>query len=87
MDYTNDPTTNQHPNQHDYDQLVSMYSHSDSSSTVNSAVSTNKAGNEVGNSSSDWGRAIKQDSNGKSNLFRKDLGNGVEVYTHVFWAE
>ncbi|MGH3717167.1 MAG: hypothetical protein ACRDT4_27450 [Micromonosporaceae bacterium] len=29
MDYTNDPGTNQHPNQHDYDQLASIYSHSD----------------------------------------------------------
>jgi hypothetical protein len=25
MDYTNDPLSNQHPNQHDYDQLLAMY--------------------------------------------------------------
>src|SRR6185436_18356919 len=30
MDYTSFPETNQHPNQHDYDQLVSIYSHADS---------------------------------------------------------
>jgi len=31
MDYTNDPSTNQHPNAHDYDQLVSIYAHLDGS--------------------------------------------------------
>lgn len=32
MDYTNDPSTNQHPNQHDYDQLDTIYQHTDGSS-------------------------------------------------------
>src|SRR6266545_6762256 len=36
MDYTNDPSTNQHPNQHDYDELVAIYSHLDSTTTVQS---------------------------------------------------
>lgn len=39
MDYTNDPSTNQHPNQHDYGQLVTIYSHLDSSTTVGQSVS------------------------------------------------
>ncbi|MGH3734956.1 MAG: hypothetical protein ACRDT6_04955 [Micromonosporaceae bacterium] len=30
MDYTNDWSTNQHPNQHDYDQLAAIYGHNDS---------------------------------------------------------
>ena len=30
MDYTNNPSTNQHPNKHDYDQLLSIHSHLDS---------------------------------------------------------
>lgn len=30
MDYTNNPSTNQHPNQHDYDMLAQIYSHTDS---------------------------------------------------------
>jgi len=34
MDYTRDWSTNQHPNQHDYDQLASIYSHNDSSTTT-----------------------------------------------------
>ena len=38
MDYTNNPGTNQHPNQHDYDQLVTIYSHLDSTTTVGAAA-------------------------------------------------
>src|SRR5215211_3166106 len=43
MDYTNDPSgtlgtngtlSNEHPNQHDYDQLATIYSHLDSTTTV-----------------------------------------------------
>jgi hypothetical protein len=33
MDYTNLPESNQHPNTHDYDQLVSIYAHADSTTT------------------------------------------------------
>lgn len=38
MDYTNNPLGNEHPNQHDYDQLVSMYTHTDSTTTTGSAA-------------------------------------------------
>jgi hypothetical protein len=38
MDYTNDPSTNQHPNRHDYDELATIYAHLDSSSTVGSSA-------------------------------------------------
>jgi hypothetical protein len=37
MDYIRSPASNQHPNQHDYDMLVTIYSHLDSTSTVASA--------------------------------------------------
>ena len=87
MDYTSDPASNQHPNQHDYDELVAIYNHLDTTNTVLNSVVTNKNGNEIGNSASDWGKAIGSDKNGKANLYRKDLGNGEEVYTHVFWTE
>ncbi len=85
MDYTNDPSTNQHPNQHDYDELALIYAHLDTSTTA--SVTTNKNGNEIGNNASDWGKVMGNDKSGKANLYRKDVGNGVEVFTHVFWAE
>lgn len=86
MDYTNNPLTNQHPNAHDYEELEAIYAHLDSTTTVG-AVATNVRGNEIGDNASDWGRALRNDKNGKANLYRKDLGNGMAVYTHVFWAE
>ncbi|MBI1895150.1 MAG: hypothetical protein HYS04_01245, partial [Acidobacteria bacterium] len=40
MDYTSNPSSNQHPNQHDYDQLELIYAHLDSTTTVGQAVNT-----------------------------------------------
>jgi len=97
MDYTRDPSTNQFPNQHDYDQLVSIYTHLDSTTTVNAtAPSKGNKGNGNGNSnqaeidsdnSSAWGKAIRQDAKGRDSVFEKDLGKGNKVLTHVFWVE
>jgi hypothetical protein len=49
MDYTNDWSTNQHPNQHDYDQLAAIYSHNDTTAAAPKAagVSKIKTGNTV----------------------------------------
>src|SRR3989344_3148996 len=38
MDYTNNPSTNQHPNAHDYEQLDTIYAHLDSTTTLGSTV-------------------------------------------------
>ena len=87
MDYTSDPSTNQHPNDHDYEELALIYSHLDTTSTVLNSATINKNGNQIGNSASDWGKVMGNDKTGRANLYRKDLDNGVEVYTHVFWVE
>ena len=48
MDYTNDPGTNQHPNQHDYDQLAAIYAHNDSGGNRgNSGATTIRTGNTI----------------------------------------
>jgi len=41
MDYSTNPINSQHPNQHDYDQLALIYSHTDSTSTVESQQAGN----------------------------------------------
>src|SRR5215217_7127104 len=52
MDYTNDPSgtlgtngtlSNEHPNQHDYDQLAKIYSHLDSTPTIGSSSAASAA--------------------------------------------
>ncbi len=47
MDYTNDWSTNQHPNQHDYDELALIYNHTDAAATKASNVTKIKTGNTV----------------------------------------
>ncbi|MBI4049862.1 MAG: hypothetical protein HY398_00240 [Candidatus Doudnabacteria bacterium] len=88
MDYTNDPSTNQHPNQHDYDQLEIIYEHLDSTTTIASAdLSSPGKGNDVGDDPASWGKVIKRSGDGKSSLHEKDLGRGGKVFTFVIWAE
>lgn len=86
MDYTSDPASNQHPNQHDYDQLELIYSHLDSSTTVNQSLpSRNGNGNDV-DESLQWGKAVKKSSDGKPSLYVRDLGNGEKVFNFIIWA-
>lgn len=79
MEYTNVPAGNEHPDQHDYDQLLVQYNHTDTSAPA--AVS----GQALGNTMADWGRSIGRDKQGRANEFERDLGNGMKVVTHVTW--
>ena len=76
------------PNVHDYEQLETMYGHLDSTATA--TLSEPSKGNSVEvdlDNPAEWGKSLKQDSQGKDNLFVRDLGNGRKVFTHVFWAQ
>lgn len=87
MDYTSDPTPNQHPNQHDYDMLEEIYAHLDTITTV-AQTSTASANDEVDLSEPKaWGKEIKKSSDGKSSLHVRDLDKGHKVFTFVIWAE
>jgi hypothetical protein len=81
MDYTNNPSTNQHPNSHDYQQLLTIYSHLDSTTTVGQVSNT-----ASGNSPNSWGKLVSTSANGRTSIYRLDLGNGQSVLTHVIWA-
>ena len=89
MDYTSDPTPNQHPNQHDYDQLVTIYSHTDSyNSFTAAAAATGAKASASGQDDEDFGApAGKKDQNGRDILFVKHLGGGQKLYTWVLWTE
>jgi len=82
MDYTNNPGTNQHPNTHDYDQLVTIYTHLDSTTTIG-ATPAGFANADV-HAQENWGEKVSD--NGKSALFVRDFGNGFKVFTFVIWA-
>jgi hypothetical protein len=85
MDYTNDPDgppSNEHPNQHDYDQLVTIYSHLDSYTTVGAAVAA--PASQAFTERASWGREVAH--SGRSSTFERSLGNGAKLITYVIWA-
>ena len=104
MDYTNDPDpatglNNEHPNQHDYDQLVTIYSHLDGGSGGGGGGRGN--GRFGGapivpppfqpifdpiqvDTPRQWGRLVR--GNARGALFDLDLGNGDHIFTFVIWA-
>ncbi len=90
MDYTSDPTPNQHPNQHDYDLLDEIYAHLDTTTTVGQSAPSrlpNFAFDLDLDNPAEWGRAVRRSADGRVSLYVRDLGFGRKVFTHVFWLE
>lgn len=100
MDYTDDPSgliktqlNNEHPNNHDYEELVTIYSHLDSFTTLKSGIQKMPTGlsraEEVisgdFDNRSDWGQ--EQKNNGKVALYKRDLGGNLKLFTFVIWAQ
>ena len=86
MDYTSNPygpPDNEHPNQHDYDELVTIYSHLDSMTTV--GQSTTGAPQDLSDPR-EWGRLVRSNRNGKLLVFERDFGQGNRVVTFVIRA-
>lgn len=88
MDYTSDPTTNQHPNAHDYEQLGTIYAHLDSTTTVFSSPPSSRKSGEIDlDDPREWGKEIRKSSDGRNSLYEKDLGKGQKIFTFVIWAK
>jgi hypothetical protein len=84
MDYTNNPVglpSNIAPNQHDYDELVTIYNHADSTTTVG-----NSASGAMANNANDWGQggALHQ---GRQGLRLRQDRAGCQMVTFVTGAE
>jgi len=92
MDYTSNPDSNQHPNQHDYDQLQAIYAHLDSFTTIQSGTQKLPLGLSIaggvlnGNfeNRSEWGKELK--NNGHVALYERDFGGGFKLFTFIIWA-
>ncbi len=97
MDYTNDPDgtianpdqfSNVQLNQHDYDQLVTMYTHLDTTTSVSASSATGRAVANGDSDDEDFGAANgEKDQHGRDIRFVKNLGGGVKKFTWVFWAD
>lgn len=92
MDYTNDPSSNQHPNQHDYNQLETIYSHLDSTTTVKhlggEETPMPPAMRDIDLSGPAlWGKLVGHTHNGLTAVYEQDFGGGYKVFTFVIWAD
>jgi hypothetical protein len=96
MDYSNDPDggaggasnsdpSNEHPNDHDFSQLASIYGHTDGSSTLSSDLPN--FAEEGGDHPGQWGRLIHANRDNRVQVYERDLGRGHRMITHVFWAD
>jgi hypothetical protein len=105
MDYTNDPSgtvygqlNNEHPNQHDFDELEAIYAHLNSTGSGDGGGNGNKGGGRKPDKSEEpgqdyaphhpdeWGQAVRQDAQGRNNLYYRQLADGRVIITHVLWA-
>lgn len=102
MDYARTPAgppSNEHPNAHDFDQLVAIYTTAhgspptDSTTTVGQTAAgtgpgrSDTADDEGPNDPRDFGRPTgHKDGYGRDNLFERNLPDGRTLFTHVFWA-
>ena len=78
-------TLSTHPNKHDYDELVTIYTHLDSTNTAASLVN-NAAANEVTNDPNSWGQLVRQSANGRSSEYERMHNDGSKTVTHVYWT-
>lgn len=86
MDYTNIPAGNEHPDAHDYEQLITIYG-----SHMESGMSTMfrggaGAGAEIGDTPATWGKPVRFDRQGRPNVYERIDGPGMKTVTHVTWA-
>lgn len=85
MDYTSLPAGNEHPDAHDYQQLLAIYNHTESAMTAGGRGASG-LGVEGGDTPAEWGRAIHFDKQGRPDYFERIDGPGQKTITHVFWA-
>ena len=92
MDYTNDPDgiikdqlDNRYPNTHDFDQLGSIYWHTDSVTTVGQKTSPSLANGNAADG--ELGTVVRNDSKGRPAVYERDLGKGEKLLTYIFWAD
>jgi hypothetical protein len=94
MDYTSNPAgppSNEHPNQHDYDQLMSIYGgHNDTTTTVAAASLAGKMPPAMRDleisGPGQWGKLIHSSHGGWKETYELDFGGGHKIITHVIWA-
>ncbi len=93
MDYTSNPygpPDNEHPNQHDYDELVTIYSHLDTTTTVGQIAQEHPMVPAMTDLDYDtperWGKLVKGSRERGTSVHDLDFGHGNHIFTFVIWA-
>ena len=97
MDYTADPDgppSNEHPNSHDYQQLVTIYTHVDGTTTIGQTAQSAPGRGKMPPAMADlviegpgqWGKLIHSSHGGWKETYELDFGGGHKIITHVLWA-
>jgi hypothetical protein len=87
MDYDNN-LGNPHPNAHDYQQLETIYSHLDSTTTIASLIfGANSEFGDDPDAEHNWGQLVRQSANGRSSVYERENGDGSRTVRHVFWTQ
>lgn len=95
MDYTNDPgglnggLSNEHPNDHDYVQLESIYTHLDTTTSATQLSAKAPSGmNDLDLSEPRaWGRLVRSTNRGQTEVYERDFGGGHKIFTFVIWPD
>src|SRR5215203_1175947 len=83
MDYTNSPSTNQDPNQGDYDQLLCIYDPASRGKTLSTQTHSCTGTGHVDSSNSLTSAVAVAPGQGDTIITHRD---GVTEITHVYWA-
>lgn len=88
MDYyqntSSSDTKSTTPNQHDYDELSTIYQHLDSTTTLGAAATG--PGNHDLPDQADWGQLVRASANGRESVYVRDFGGNERAITFVYWA-
>jgi len=76
------------PNYHDYDQLSSVYSHPDGTTTVSTTgIAPAQASAQDEDNPRNWGRLLEQSKDGRSSVYEQPLDKGIRIIRHVLWTQ
>lgn len=94
MDYTSNPDgppSNEHPNAHDYEELETIYDHTDSTTIIGQTVAQGNGKMPPAMTDIDfatpaqWGKLVSSRHNGKTDIYELDFGSGHKIFTFVIW--
>lgn len=85
-----DSTLSTKPNAHDIDELLIIYSHLDTTTTVAALADATKAAQgkvdvDIDDDPYSWGQLVRQSAKGRSSVYMRYNADSSQTLTHVYW--